>query len=186
MIRIPEVVGRTDADAIAKKLSQSCGGAVRSVNGSDAKIQVSSDAKQIIKLDFAPLPHDLQQERGAVIRKNDATLNALLTSLEESHSITLLFTTTPVLSSSILPGSSGHARQHTSHSSHNQHPLQVVDFDREHDAEEPVHMAWKRDVDGHIPMKYRRQEGGSGNSTNARLFETYNFLTPGMLSCRDM
>lgn len=59
--------------------------------------------------------------------------------------------------------------------------MQVVDFDHEHADEEPVHVAWKRDVEGHIPWKYRRQEGApeKGNRTNAPLFEAYGFLSPG-------
>ena len=42
--------------------------------------------------------------------------------------------------------------------------------------------AWKRDIDSHIPahLRKRQDDDSRGNSTNAPLFEAYNFLSPGI------
>ena len=182
MVAVPKIVGAADADAVAQTISKGCKVPLTRVNGTTGTTELSKMKKGVVKIDF-PVPHG----EAMVMRKNDEILHGLLEGIKQ-ESLTMLYVTTPDLGVPTETPGREHLGHQMDYASHVQHPLQVVDFDQEHQDEEPIHLAWKRDTEGHIPPKYRRAEGeaeeGVGNATKLGLFESYGFLSAGMCSAR--
>ncbi|KAL9057608.1 MAG: hypothetical protein Q9162_002223 [Coniocarpon cinnabarinum] len=175
---IPEVVGSVNADEIAATIHNVCGGNMIRLNGSDGTVPAWQGDHHVVRLEFPALIDRQPEARRKELVRNDAVLNAVLTSLEDGASVSVLFTTTPAHSPVDGARTSSNAGHTKSHLDQNQHPMQVVDFDVEDSADQSLHVAWKRNTDGHIPAHSSTREPSSNETnSNAGLFEKYNYLS---------
>ncbi|KAL9091747.1 MAG: hypothetical protein Q9159_001262 [Coniocarpon cinnabarinum] len=151
------------------------------LNGSDGTVPAWQGDHHVVRLEFPALIDRQPEARRKELVRNDAVLNAVLTSLEDGASVSVLFTTTPAHSPVDGARTSSNAGHTKSHLDQNQHPMQVVDFDVEDSADQSLHVAWKRNTDGHIPAHSSTREPSSNETnSNAGLFEKYNYLSAGI------
>ncbi|GAO47085.1 BIG1-domain-containing protein [Saitoella complicata NRRL Y-17804] len=94
VLQVPYGRGAVDAERLEQAAVQ-CGAEVLTVDAQAGTFPVlEEDKKQVIKVEFAPLPREAEARADAVAQ-NDGFLYALLSSLGSSADYTLVYTSTP-------------------------------------------------------------------------------------------
>ncbi|KAF4309372.1 hypothetical protein GTA08_BOTSDO12500 [Botryosphaeria dothidea] len=147
---INEVVGGTNAEAVAKYVEKQCKATRMNVDASSGYISLEDDFPRVIKLDFTA-PSANPEERTSSLTENDAFLDALMSTVQEK-SYTVIYTTTPPAVDQIPPPKQ-------------QHPVQGYEMDETF----PLHTEMKRALSSRAK-----------DDDDVALFEKYQFLSPGI------
>ncbi|KAF2429849.1 BIG1-domain-containing protein [Tothia fuscella] len=147
---VPEVAGDLDAHAISKSLEDKCKAEVLKADAATGTIPNDGNFPRIVRIEFSPLP-TVPSERISKLAEHDSFLHAIMTSLG-GDKYTVVYTTSPPAEGLIAPA------QYS--------PAPVYEMDEQ----SALHTDLKRDLDSHSNAK----------TTNLALFDTYQFLSPGI------
>ncbi|KAI9663499.1 MAG: hypothetical protein M1831_002508 [Alyxoria varia] len=193
-ISIPNLVGSVDVDLLQRQIESRCKVPATVLDVKDRIVSVSDDYPQILRIDLPAL--STSSDRASQMKSHDSYLNAILYNLKD-RSHTLIYTSTPLSASehrvlrlqqslSTQPNSaetepvdSEEGEDEEEEDQEYDHLLYNYNSDDPFAAAAPLHEDFKRDLSSYDELESRAPKKNE-TADDRGLFETYNFLSPGL------